>query len=326
MAGQMYVHALIPAAVTKPYPIVMIHGVGQTGTNFEGTPDGREGWAQYFVRDGYKVYVVDQPARGRSAYHPDQNGPTPRNAFGSARGMEQNFTAPELFNTWPQARFHTQWPGDGPRKGQQGDPVFDQFFASQVESIGAAAPLLVKAAGAALLDKIGPAIVLTHSQSVQFGWLIADARPDRVKALLAIEPATFPTVGPDGTMGPAFGITSVPITYAPALADAAQLVKEPQAAPDAPDLLRCWTQGGQVRQLPTLKNIPIAIVVAQASRFAQTAHCVSKYLTQAGVANDLVRLEKVGIVGNAHMMMLEKNSDEIARLLASWLQRNVKTP
>lgn len=49
-----------------------------------------------------------------------------------------------------------------------------------------------------------------------------------------------------------------------------------------------------------------------------------RVLTQAGVANDLVRLDKVGIFGNAHMMRLEKNSDEIARLLTSWWQRNLK--
>ena len=40
----------------------------------------------------------------------------------------------------------------------------------------------------ALLDKIGPAIVLTHSQSGAYGWLIADARPKLVKALVSIEP------------------------------------------------------------------------------------------------------------------------------------------
>jgi pimeloyl-ACP methyl ester carboxylesterase len=235
--------------------------------------------------------------------------------------MAQNFTAPELFNQWPQARFHTQWPGDGPRKGQQGDPVFDQFFASQVEGIpGPKAEVLVKAAGAALLDKIGPAILVTHSQSGPFGWQIADARHDLVRAILAIEPSRVvsPTVAPDGTMAPLFGITVTPITYAPTVTDPAQLVHKPQSAPDAPDLLRCWTQGEPARQLPTLKGIPIAIVVAQSYLIAQTAHCVSKYLIQAGVANDLIRLEKVGIFGNGHMMMLEKNSDEIARFLGNW--------
>src|SRR5882757_2513700 len=60
MFGQMYVEYMIPARRTYPYPIIMVHGGGQTGSNFTGTPDGREGWAQYFVRRGYTVYVVDQ--------------------------------------------------------------------------------------------------------------------------------------------------------------------------------------------------------------------------------------------------------------------------
>ena len=66
--GHMYVEYMIPARQRHPYPIVMVHGGSQTGTNFTGTPDGREGWAQYFVRQGYAVYVVDQVARGRSAH------------------------------------------------------------------------------------------------------------------------------------------------------------------------------------------------------------------------------------------------------------------
>src|SRR5215475_9431019 len=64
ISGQMYVEVRIPANKTKPYPIIMVHGGTMSGTNFTGTPDGREGWAQYFVRQGYAVYVVDQPGRG----------------------------------------------------------------------------------------------------------------------------------------------------------------------------------------------------------------------------------------------------------------------
>ena len=59
ISGQMYVEVRIPAEKTKPYPIIMVHGGTMSGTNFTGTPDGREGWAQYFVRQGYAVYVVD---------------------------------------------------------------------------------------------------------------------------------------------------------------------------------------------------------------------------------------------------------------------------
>src|ERR1700710_2276052 len=61
IAGQMYVEFRIPAQQTHPYPIVMVHGGTRSGANWTGTVDGREGWAQYFVRRGYAVYVVDQP-------------------------------------------------------------------------------------------------------------------------------------------------------------------------------------------------------------------------------------------------------------------------
>src|SRR3954469_21934026 len=66
MERQMYVEYQLPAVRSQRYPIVMIHGAAQTGSNFTGTPDGRKGWAEYFVEQGYAVYVVDQPARGRS--------------------------------------------------------------------------------------------------------------------------------------------------------------------------------------------------------------------------------------------------------------------
>ncbi len=186
MARQMYVEYHLPAVQKHPYPIVMIHGAAQTGTNFTGTPDGRKGWAQFFVERGYAVYVVDQPARGRSAYL-DSLGANVR--FSSAQ-LEQRFTAHEKFNLWPQAKLHTQWPGTG----QRGDPTFDQFYASQVQYIGSGARTqeLNRDAGAALLDKIGPAIVMTHSQSGAIGWPIADARPKLVKGIIAAEPSGPP--------------------------------------------------------------------------------------------------------------------------------------
>ena len=75
MVGQMYAEFWIPKRRRSPYPVVMIHGGSQTGTNFTGTPDGREGWAQYFLRRGHAVYVVDQVARGRSAHWSQSQGP-----------------------------------------------------------------------------------------------------------------------------------------------------------------------------------------------------------------------------------------------------------
>src|SRR5712664_2233751 len=104
MVGQMYVEFQIPQKLEHPFPVVMIHGGSQTGTNFTGTPDGREGWAQFFLRRGFAVYVVDQVARGRAAQWSQANGPV--TAANLAR-LEQRFVAPERFNQWPQAHLHT---------------------------------------------------------------------------------------------------------------------------------------------------------------------------------------------------------------------------
>src|ERR1700694_4274627 len=100
MSGQIYAEFQIPLHQRHPYPVVFIHGGSQTGTNFTGTPDGREGWAQYFLRRGYAVYVVDQVARGRAAYLNTPYGPqtTPSLDF-----VQQRFTAIANYDRWPQA-------------------------------------------------------------------------------------------------------------------------------------------------------------------------------------------------------------------------------
>jgi pimeloyl-ACP methyl ester carboxylesterase len=331
MSGQIYAEYQVPQNRTHPYPIVMVHGAIQTGTNFTGTPDGREGWAQFFLRQGYAVYVVDQPGRARSSYQPDLNGPQ---ATPNLENTQRRFTAPSRFNLWPQAKLHTQWPGSG----LKGDPVFDQFFSSQVPYVQAAAvtQTLNRDALLALLERIGPAIVMTHSQSGAYGWPVADARPDLVKAIIAVEPSGPPVrdieqIGPpdyfrEGAASRPWGLGAVPPGYVPAVRDPSELAFEQQATTDGPDLVRCWLQKAPARQLPNLQRVPIVIVNGEASFHAPFEHCTVKYLQQAGVKADRIDLGRQGIHGNGHMMMLEKNSDEIARVIADWLDKAVPKP
>jgi pimeloyl-ACP methyl ester carboxylesterase len=323
MAGQAYVEYQIPANRSHPYPVVMIHGGGQSGSNFTGTPDGRMGWAQYFVAQGYTVYVVDQVGRGRAALNPAY-GPT---TISPVATVEQRFTAPERSNMWPQAKFHTQWPGTG----VAGDPVFDQFYAEQLPSIGSFTKQqeLNRDAVVALLDKIGPAIVLIHSQSGAFVWPIANARPNLVKAIVAVEPSGppvhdvvfkgAPDYFQDGPLTKHWGLTDVPLAY-DGIGDASELSFEIQEKADRPDLMRCWRQKEPARQLTNLKTIPTVIFTSEASYHASYDHCTSQFLTQAGVKNDFIRLPDKGIHGNGHMMMLEKNNLEIAGLIADWVK------
>jgi len=326
MSGQLYTEFQIPSQQTHPFPVVMIHGGGQTGTNFTQTPDGREGWAQYFLRNGYAVYVVDQAGRGRAAYQPELYGPTTKP---DVQNIEERFTAAERFNLWPQAHLHAQWPGSG----MAGDPVFDQFYASQEPGIAnfALVQSLNRDAIVALLEKIGPAILLTHSQSGPFGWLVADARPDLVKAILAVEPNGPPfydlqLIGaPDwfryGTKLRPWGITAVPLNYSPAAKDVSEMESVEQNQADAPEFAKCWLQKEPARQLPNLQKMPILLLTSESSFRAVDDHCTAKFLNQAGVRPTWTKLADIGIHGNGHMMMLEKNNSAIAEVMTRWLDK-----
>ena len=154
MRGAMYTEVWVPRQVRSPYPIILFHANGQTGVQWQQTPDNRPGWAYRLVEQGYVVYMVDYPARGRSAYVPlpGPDGKTPIDGNLNIR------TALELERIWTNARErgdfplkmnHTQWPG----AGKIGDPVFDNFMRSQVQFAGASTGL-ARDATIALLDAI----------------------------------------------------------------------------------------------------------------------------------------------------------------------------
>jgi pimeloyl-ACP methyl ester carboxylesterase len=324
MRGQAYVEVIAPKDVRRPYPLVLIHGNAQTATNWMGTPDGRKGWADFFVEQGYIVYMLEQPMRGRSDWHAVDG---PRRMF-TVEEEQRLFTDNAGSANWSQAKKQTQWPGEGPGKGRKGDPVFDAFYATQVEAV-ASLEETEKAnqeAGAALLDKIGPAILITHSQAGYFSWLIADKRPKLVKGNIAIEPPGPPieNVLFASGKGRSWGLTNIPIAYDPPLTDPNELAVVKEEKADGPDLAVCYKQKEPAPQLVNLKGTPTLILVAEASYHAVFDHCTAKWMNQAGVKTDFIRLEDKGIRGNGHMVMLEKNNLEIAKLLDDWIVANVK--
>ena len=94
-----------------------------------------------------------------------------------------------------------------------------------------------------------------------------------------------------------------------------------QDKPDRPDLAHCWLQKEPARKLPNVAKVPILILQSEASYHASYDHCTAAYLTQAGVKNTFIRLADMGVKGNGHMMMLEKNNMAIAAVMAGWLDR-----
>ncbi len=314
--GQMFVQYQIPAERRHRYPLVMVHGGGGQGLDYLSTPDGRPGWAEYFLRQGYAVYVVDRVAHGRAPYHPDVQGPaTPPMDY---QFLQAFFTASAKFGRHPRAKLHTQWPGSG----EIGDPAVDQLIAGMgpMPASFVAIQEAMKRCGAELLDKIGPSILMTHSMGGPFGWIMADTRPALVKAIVAAEPVSPAFFEIPGLGGLEWGVTAIPMTYDPPVGDPSELKRVLRPAP-SPDLPDCYVQAEPARQLVNLKGIPILLVASEASWLALTNHGVHDYLAQAGATIEHLRLEDAGIRGNGHMMMSEKNSDEVAAVLAQWLDR-----
>ena len=89
------------------------------------------------------------------------------------------------------AKLHTQWPGTG----VIGDPTVDQIVAGQGGSFIAdleATHNVWRHNMSALLDKIGPAIIMSHSMGGPNGWIAGDARPNLVKGIIGVESAGGP--------------------------------------------------------------------------------------------------------------------------------------
>ena len=328
LAGQSYVEYYIPTNQTHPYPIVFIEGCCPSGAPYMGTPDGRDGWGQYFLSKGYAVYIMDQVGRGRSPYIASvYGGAKPR----TPKEIEAEFIAVEKYNMFPQAKLHTQWPGTG----TVGDPVFDQFMAAMFpnQSSGALRETINRDVIVALLDKIGPAILAPHSQSGSPVWLAADARPQLVKALLMVEAGSSsfydiklvgaPEWFKDGELGKPFGVTRAPITYDPPVKGVEDFALARQEKADSPDVARCWVQKEPAHKLVNFKNIPTLQMSAEASFGAPTAHCNALFVKSAGVPVDFIKLGDIGIHGNGHFLMLEKNNLEVAGVIADWLNKRV---
>ena len=67
VTGQSLVHYFVPSE-KRDVSIVLYPGLGLTSYIFLATPDGREGWATLFARDGFTTYVYDVPNTGISGF------------------------------------------------------------------------------------------------------------------------------------------------------------------------------------------------------------------------------------------------------------------
>ena len=291
--GPMFAEWEAPEQVTRPYPIVLVHGGGFQGTEWYDTPDGRPGWAQRLVEAGYATVVVDRPGHGRSPFHIDILGPMgPPFSYEGGR---------KIYFPEDVSGKHTQWPFSPDDEGAMDD--FIAGYGPLPKDLALSEDLDADRL-ARLLDRIGPAILLTHSASGPSGWLAADRRPDLVKAIVSVEPmgppfADIPNIGPLS-----WGLAACPLTFDPPR-------KSPQEVREAdPASLR----------LPALAGLPIAVVTGDTSAFAPASSPIVAHLQAGGAAAELLHLPDYGGTGNGHGLIYEKNSDAAIQPVLAWLE------
>jgi pimeloyl-ACP methyl ester carboxylesterase len=188
IAGQMYVQFFRLASPRGPVPLLLWHGGGMTGANWETTPDGRPGWQMFFLRAGFDTYVSDAVERGRASWAPFPQIYEEAPYFRTAKEAWE-----ETFRFGPVGSWH---PDPARRRAHPGlrFPIahFDAFHAQSVPRWGCN-DSLTQAAYDALIQRMeSGAIVLTHSQGGNFGLSAAVAAPDRVRAVICLDPSGAP--------------------------------------------------------------------------------------------------------------------------------------
>lgn len=282
-----YVFYQLPVKA-RQLPLVMWHGFGQFSKTWETTPDGREGYQNIFLRRGFGVYIIDQPRRGNAGRgtQPMTITPTPD---------EQGWFGTFRLGIWPDFFPGVQFSRD--------PEALNQYFRSMTPDTGPIDIEVNTRAVAALFDKIGPGILVTHSHSGGFGWRTA-IKNRNVRAIVSYEPGSnfvFPesevpaTIPSSGGALAALGIPQAEfmmLTRIPIVIYYGDFIpKEPMANPGQ--------DGWRAR-------------LEMARKWRDTVN-------QHGGDVTLVHLPEVGIRGNTHFPFSDLNNIQIADLMSRWL-------
>lgn len=275
----------------KRYGMVFLHGSGQSGKTWETTPDGRDGFQNIFLMRGYATYVVDQPRRGKAG-----RSTLPENI--SARPDDQLWYNTFRIGEWPTPYENVQIPRD--------DVSQDQFFRQMTPNTGAFDEAVIAEAMAAVFEKSGDGILVTHSAGGGPGWKTA-IKSGKVKGIISLEPGAFPF--PEGEV-PEAEETSSPFPargQAIPMEDFKKLTQIPIVVyfgdniPQGDKPVANWGQD----------NWRVRLNLAR-----KWEQVMKKYGGDASV----VYLPDLGVKGNTHFLMADLNNVEVADVMEKWMR------
>ncbi len=272
----------------RAFPLVMWHGFGQFSKTWETTPDGREGFQNIFLRRRFPVYVIDQPRRG------DAGRSTVATTITPAPDEQQWFGIFRI-GIWPDYFEGVQFSRD--------TAALNQYFRSMTPSTGPIDIAVMADAVSALFDKIGPAVLVTHSHSGGMGWRTAVGNRN-VKAIASYEPGSgflFPegeVPPPMPSSGGTLEAVAVPLSAFMRLTEIPIVIYYGDNIPDEPTA-NPGQDGWRVR-----------LAMARLWREAVNRH---------GGDVNVVHLPEIGIRGNTHFPFSDLNNLQIADLLSAFL-------
>ena len=294
----LFVQYMLPERRRHDYPIVFIHGGGGQGTDWLETPDGRDGWVDYFVADGWDVYVIDRPGHGRAQSNASCGNAQVR-VGNSAIISRLSTSSPNV------------WPGGAPT------PTNDAVVGWTASS--ATAPYCGDALAAqtisALLDEIGPAVLLAHSAGGGSTFRVPDLNPDKVVGVIGFEAAGSNPTTPGFNNSPALITTW---KTEPALS----------ASFAAVDKNGCSMQGDRPSRLVNYAGLPIVLVATEMGTSSKAAiECAAAVWTQAGAKASSVYLPDRGLKGGGHFAMAQLDNAAYAKVfieLAAGVESSAK--
>lgn len=280
----------------RPYPLVFLHGAGQSAKTWGTTPDGREGFQTLFLRQHFPVYVIDQPRRGQAG---------------------QSTVAAEVpATTNDQAWFNMFRLGQYPNffKGvqfSQDSTALNQYFRQMTPNTGAYDEQVISDAMVEVLKKSGDAILITHSQGGGSGWWTA-IKSNQVKGIVAYEPGSG-FVFPENEMPePMPSATGILLPTPVKIAEFQKLTRIPIIIYYG-DNIPTEKNGYAGQQNAGQDNWRVRLKMAQL--------WVDK-INQHGGKAQLVHLPDIEVYGNTHFPFSDLNNQQIAELLSQWLHKN----